>query len=200
VDPVTYAGCVYTGGIDRMKKSDRAVLTLQKDQIALHRGRTFMGLRRVWARWSAVTELTMEEGENNTKFVFSTKTRGPGVVLIPDVEPAEVWEVLYRIKRARELVPEDLREEFATTIVLDEEDEEDEEAPAGEGGDDGAEAEADVTDEPTDEAGEPTDEAPAEEATEDTSPEDASPEDADPKDASPEDAEGETETEADAGS
>jgi hypothetical protein len=197
VEPVKYVGCVYTGGIDKMKKSDRAVLIFEKSQISLHRGRTFMGLRRVWARWSAVTELSLEEGEDTTKFVFSTKTRGPGVVLIPDVEPAEVWEALYRIKGARELVPEDLREEFASTIVLEDEDEEDdEEAPAGEGGDDGADADADRTDEPTDET--PA-EAPAD-TPEDSRPEEATTEDASPEDESPEDAKAGTETEAEADS
>jgi hypothetical protein len=105
----TYHGS-YEGGFQGMKASGEATLQLSGDQFVLRRPRVFFSrsLYKVWAKWTAVTGLSVQAAEKGgSRLELTTKARGTGVVVLEKVEPAEIWEVLDGIS--------DLKDRFHTS-------------------------------------------------------------------------------------
>jgi hypothetical protein len=79
-----------------MKPSGEATLTVTADQFVLRRPRVFFSrsLYKLWAKWTAVTELEVEPADAGTRLRMTTKARGTGVVVLPDTAPDDLWGVL----------------------------------------------------------------------------------------------------------
>jgi len=182
VEPVTFRGA-YRGGFNRMRPSDRVSLTLSDDQVELRRHRTLLGLKRIWSRWSAVTvfEVRTDPDDELTTVELTTKSRGPGVIVLADASPDDVWAVLAQVPASIRLMPEAVREELG--VELPEEPQPDA-PPLGEG-EDAASGSADNDDEP---AAEPVAEATGDDAkVTDAKANDAKVNDAAPADEAPSD-------------
>jgi len=91
-----YKGCTYEGGYLKLKPSDEATLELEDEKFTVRRPRVlFSGnLRNIWAKWSAVTELEVEETDDGARLKMTTKARGTGSTVIHGVTPEELWEIL----------------------------------------------------------------------------------------------------------
>jgi len=92
----TYNGCSYEGGFEGMKPSGEATLIVAADQFVLRRPRVFFSrsLYKLWAKWTAVTELDVEPADSGSRLRLTTKARGTGTVVLPDTSPDELWAVL----------------------------------------------------------------------------------------------------------
>ncbi len=127
---VVYEQCHYQGGFDGMRPSTAATLELDDAQFSLRRPRGFSlkrGVHRVWAKWTAVTVLSVAEDPGGTRLSITTKSRGPGRVVLAGVTPDELWAALDGLA--------DLKERFHDRA----DDGEGEEAPAADAdGADGA--------------------------------------------------------------
>jgi len=115
VESVTYKAS-YRGGFANMRATPRAELTLGEEFVAVRRVRRTLGLRRVWARWRAVTTFELEPGDEGTMLTLETKTRGPATVVVADVEPIEIWTLLARRADSARLVPADVLGELGVSI------------------------------------------------------------------------------------
>ena len=100
----TYDGCTYEGGFQGMKPSGEARLTVTGDQFVLRRPRVFFSrsLYKLWAKWTAVTELEVEAADAGSRLQLTTKARGSGTIVVPDVTPDELWGVLDELADLRE--------------------------------------------------------------------------------------------------
>src|SRR5271170_630227 len=95
----------YEGGFEGMKPSDEAVLELSDAQFVLKRPRVFFsrGLHKIWAKWSAVTQLRVEANDGGgSRLELATKLRGSGTIVLDDVSPVALWEVLDAIADLKE--------------------------------------------------------------------------------------------------
>ncbi len=92
----TYNACSYEGGFEGMKPSGEATLIVAADQFVLRRPRVFFSrsLYKLWAKWTAVTELEVEPADSGSRLRLTTKARGTGTVVLPDTSPDDLWAVL----------------------------------------------------------------------------------------------------------
>ena len=100
----TYNGCSYEGGFQGMKPSGEATLILSAEQFVLRRPRVFFSrsLYKLWAKWTAVTGLEVEPADTGSRLTLTTKARGTGTIVVPDVPPDEFWAVLDELADLRE--------------------------------------------------------------------------------------------------
>lgn len=100
----TYNGCTYEGGFQGMKPSGEARLIVTGDQFVLRRPRVFFSrsLYKLWAKWTAVTEVQVTAADGGSKLKLTTKARGTGTIVVPDVTPDELWGVLDGLADLRE--------------------------------------------------------------------------------------------------
>ena len=163
MDVVTYRRCRYDGGFVGMKSSPKATLTVSTDRLTLRRPRVLLGGRKtnimkIWASWSAVIDLDIRASRDGTRVVFTTRSRGTARVVVPGVEPLEVWRALDRVDDLRDRIPPRVRKALDGEGTLSNVPVEDEDETG-----DGLE-ELDVTDGPVADADPATVEEGAEEA------------------------------------
>lgn len=97
MDPVVYEGCRYEGGFAGMSPNASAILELGDEMFVLRRPRSFSLSRRVrklWAKWPAVTELRVLAADDGARLEITTKQRGTGAIVLAGVPVEELWEVL----------------------------------------------------------------------------------------------------------
>lgn len=114
MDVVTYRRCRYDGGFAGMKSSPKATLTVSTDRLTLRRPRVLLGGRKtnimkIWAKWSAVVDLDIRASRDGTRIVFTTRSRGTARVVVPGVEPLEVWRALDQVDDLHERIPPRVR-------------------------------------------------------------------------------------------
>jgi len=98
----TYNGCTYEGGFralkgnKAMKPGGDARVDLDDKRFSLRRPRVlFSGAtRHLWAPWARVTALDIETADEGSRLQITTERQGTGAVMIPEVTPEELWEVL----------------------------------------------------------------------------------------------------------
>ena len=95
----------YEGGFKGMKASREATFQVSADQFVLKRPRVFFSksLHKIWAKWTAVTALEVSAAdEGRTRLELTTKARGMGVVVLKNIEPEALWDVLDGIADLKE--------------------------------------------------------------------------------------------------
>jgi hypothetical protein len=140
-----YEQCRYRGGFKGMRASNKATLELSDDQFSLRRPRVYFtrSLLRIWANWTAVTDLSVTDTDGGARVELATKARGMGEIVIPGEDAEAVWAVLDELA--------DLKERFHTPPAEEAEEADDtENSEAGESegepdgeGSEGEEAEKD---------------------------------------------------------
>ena len=150
----TYNDCKYEGGFQGMKPSGEATLALSAEQFVLRRPRVFFSrsLYKLWAKWSAVTELAVSAADGGSRLELATKARGMGAILLPEVTPDELWAVLDEIA--------DLKDRFHTAGAVAASGAEEGETMTEAGDGAGGLAGEDVTDDAGEGEAEPTGAAP----------------------------------------
>jgi hypothetical protein len=137
MDPLRYP-CRYQGGFKGMRSSDDAVLELTDEQFSVSRPKTlWTRTYRIWAKWTAVTGLTVndasrnrpaeddkegdeeEESSSAAQVAITTRLRGTGVVVVPDVDADELWEVLHGIGDLAERFPRPTESDADVTEDVD---------------------------------------------------------------------------------
>ncbi len=113
----TYNGCTYEGGFQGMKPSGEARLIVTGDQFVLRRPRVFFSrsLYKLWAKWTAVTEVEVTAVDGGSQLKLTTKARGTGTIVIPEVTPDELWGVLDDLADLRERFHQDALAGAGTT-------------------------------------------------------------------------------------
>jgi|GEM_PF-4382759 len=189
----TYDGCTYEGGFQGMKPSGEARLTVTGDQFVLRRPRVFFSrsLYKLWAKWTAVTELEVEAADAGSRLQLTTKARGSGTIVVPDVTPDELWGVLDELA--------DLRERFhqhdgavaagAQSDKAESDKTESGKAEPGEAESDKAEPGRAESDKAEPDKAESDKAEPDKAESDNAEPEEAEPEEAEPEEAEPEEAE-----------
>ncbi len=96
MDPIIYEPCDYAGGFLDMKPSPKSTLEIADDKFVLHRPKVFFGrgVNKLWARWTAVTGLAVEDDPAGARVQITTKRRGTGTVVIAGTSPDELWGIL----------------------------------------------------------------------------------------------------------
>lgn len=144
MEPVRYP-CRYLGGFKGMRPSDDAVLEITGERFSVTRpkpralwARTY----RVWAKWIAVTELTVtdeeepvwtEDGTDDAstgaedvsagsvaRVEITTRLRGTGEVVVSSVSADELWEAVHAVPGLAQRFPrptEDAYEDADEDVV-----------------------------------------------------------------------------------
>lgn len=106
MNPVTYERCIYEGGFEGMSPSPKAKFILAEELVTVQRPRAFgRTILKVWAKWSAVKELSVQDSDQGVRIEVTTQKLGPGTIVIPGVESIDIYEQFAQLKGARRFVP-----------------------------------------------------------------------------------------------
>jgi hypothetical protein len=163
VDVATYRECRYDGGFEGMKASPKATLKVASDRVELRRPRTFFGSRktnimRIWAKWSAVVDLDIRKARDGTRVMLTTKARGTARIIVPGIDPLEVWRALDQTDVRPRIPPRVRRALDGEADLVDAPEDEESEGEALEAGTDEAETDEAETDEADEDGADDTDE------------------------------------------
>jgi hypothetical protein len=138
----TYEQCRYVGGFKGMRASTKATFELSDTQFSLRRPRVYFArsLLRLWANWTAVTDLSVTDTDDGARVELATKARGMGAIVLPGEDAEAVWAVLDELA--------DLKERFHTPPAEEDEGGAEIEAEGADGPDEAdTEVEVDAADE-----------------------------------------------------
>lgn len=138
MDPIKYP-CRYEGGFKGMRWSNDAVLELTDEDFSVSRPKTlWVKTYRIWAKWTAVTDLTIreltpppaaageaedddedpDEAEPAVRIALTTRSRGTGILVVPDTDADEIWEAFHQRSDLAERFPRPTKEDEADATPL----------------------------------------------------------------------------------
>jgi hypothetical protein len=91
-----YEACTYDGGFRAMKASRSVTLELTDTQFSVRRPRSQFArtARRLWAKWTAVTVLSVVDDPAGARIELTTKAQGTGVIVVPGESADALWAAL----------------------------------------------------------------------------------------------------------